>query len=131
MAVALKTADMPSTFKDTVVERQKAAIEVLDGFKPSEPVADGIDIGGVIELTRMEFESSVSKVLNIFQSSELGERDSSERNPTSAIADGTGPYRGWNPMNRTGMFNTTSVDVPGSESPRLVAQRPDTSKICE
>ena len=85
----MKTADTLSTFKDTIVKRKKAAIEVLDRSKPSGPVADGIDTGGVVELTRMEFESSVSKVSNISQSSELDECDSSGRNPILAIADGT------------------------------------------
>ena len=76
------------------MERQKAAIKVPDGSKSSGPVADGIDISGVAELTCIEFESSVSKVLNIFQLSELDEHDPSGRNPTSAIADETEPHRG-------------------------------------
>ena len=131
LAVALKTTDMPSTFKDTVVEWQKAAIEVSDESKPGRLVADRIDTGRVAELTRIEFESSISKVSNIFQSSELGEHDPCGRNPTSAIADGTEPHRGWNSVNRIDMFNPTSADVLGSESPCLVIQCPDTSKICK
>ena len=121
LVVALKTTDTPSTFKDTVVKWQKAAIKVPDGSKPGGPIADRIDTNGVAKLTRMEFESSNSKVLNISQLSELDERDSSGRNPTLAIADGTEPYCGWNSVNCTGTFKPTSADVPRSESSCLVA----------
>ena len=94
MAVALKTSDTPSISKNTIVEQQKAAIEIPDRFKPSGLVADRIDTGRVAELTCMEFESSVSKVSNISQSSELGERDPSKRNLILAITNETEPHRG-------------------------------------
>ena len=84
---------MPSTSKDTVVERQKAAIKVPDGSKPSKPVADKINIGGVAKLTHIEFEIFVSKVPNISQLSQLSKHDPSKRNSISAITDGTEPYR--------------------------------------
>ena len=79
----------------------------------------------------MEFESSVSKVPNISQLSELDECDPSGRNPTLAIANGTELHCGWNLVNRTDIFNPTSADILESESSRLVVQHPDTSKICE
>ena len=65
LAVALKTVDTPSTSKNIIVKQQKATIKVPDRSKPSEPVVDGIYTGKVTELTRMRFESSVSKVSNI------------------------------------------------------------------
>ena len=131
MAVALKTADISSTFKDTIIEQQKTAMKVSDRSKPSEPVVDGIDTGRIAKLTCMGFESSVNKVPNIFQSSELSECDPSRRNPILTIADRIKPYCGWNSVNRTGTFNPTNADVLGSEPFCLVTQRLDTSKICE